>query len=447
MFDLWFFFLAIVLIILACIVIIICINRFEIAVLIVAVSPWFSAAFSKEETAILANDDPTFASYIRIGLLMMMGIVGLVKFIKNKDFKLGSIPLHFILMGLFISWALISVIYSIDQRFTFIRAASFLATFFFLLGLYTWLLDSNKIDSVMNALSLIIIFYIVTNLLSIVLFPSKAWYYDTGRFRGLWGQPNALGSISMISYPVLLWKFQRSDLKHKLLIGGLTVCCALMHILSGSRGSLIATIIGITIWFIVQKKSMKLILFVVGLSILVSIVLEHSLSRFQRETNPDTITGLTGRTEFWEAALTLIGERPFLGYGYQVEGKVWSDPRFFRDEIVLWSGSARTSLHNGYISVAISLGVIALLLWIGLLLIPLLRCLKAPTSDYKAYALTIMSMALILNLIETILTGHGSMTAISYWIAWVVAGYLSQVDNTNIMYTQEQQLAVAEYNY
>ena len=162
MFDLWFIFLAIVLIILAWITIVICIDRYEIAVAIVAVSPWFSAAFSKEEIAILSSDDPTFASYIRIGLLMMMGIVGFIRFIKKKDIKLGSIPLHFILMGLFISWAFISVIYTIDQRFTFIRAASFLAIFFFLIGLYTWLLDSNKIDSVMNALLLVIIFYTVT---------------------------------------------------------------------------------------------------------------------------------------------------------------------------------------------------------------------------------------------------------------------------------------------
>jgi O-antigen ligase len=150
-------------------------------------------------------------------------------------------------------------------------------------------------------------------------------------------------------------------------------------------------------------------------------VVQVTPSSFERE-GTYSATNLTERPEFWRASLTLILERPILGFGYAVEGAIWSDPRFNRPEYSLWSGSARASLHNGYLSVAVGLGVGGLLVWCVLLFRPLWRFRLLPYSNYKGLALAVMVSSLLLNVIETEIGG----TATVFWIIWVTAGKVSQ---------------------
>ena len=54
--------------------------------------------------------------------------------------------------------------------------------------------------------------------------------------------------------------------------------------------------------------------------------------------------------------IILIAERLLTGYGYSVGGKVFEDPRFYKGGMQLWSGNARESLHQGYLSICVEVG-------------------------------------------------------------------------------------------
>ena len=102
-----------------------CLKQFNFAVILIVASPLFSTVFSPNSP----NPDPNpgIGSYLRIGLLTIMGSVGLFKFIKSKIPLSEKVNSAFIILGLFILLAVISSSYSIDPYYSFIRSTSFVA--------------------------------------------------------------------------------------------------------------------------------------------------------------------------------------------------------------------------------------------------------------------------------------------------------------------------------
>jgi hypothetical protein len=398
-----------------------CNERYEVAIFLVAVSPLVSAIFfpATTEVDIDAAQEPAIGSYLRIGLLSLAGAVGMFRFIKAWRMGRRGLPGELLLLGGFLIFALLSTSYSIDQQYTFIRSASFAALFGFLLGLHSWIDSERRLDQTLHILFIMVFLVAVINVVALAALPERAWYGT--RFQGLWSHPNSMGSFCMLAYPLLLWVYPRGTRLKKflLVILGLTLFC--LHLLTGSRGSLIAAVCGICIWSIVQRKPIRLILLSGAISIAAFIVTQVTPSSFERD-GTYSATDLSERPEFWSASLTLIGERPMLGYGYAVEGGIWTDPRFNRPDYSLWTGTARTSLHNGYLSVAVGLGLGALLVWCVLLFLPLWRFRLLPYSDYKGFALAVLVSFLLLNGIESEIGG----TATVFWIIWVIAGKVSQ---------------------
>jgi O-antigen ligase len=405
-----------------------CNKRYEIAIFLVAVSSWITQAFvpATIDVDIDAMQEPVFGSYLRIGILSLTGAIGLLRFIQTWRQGGRRFPVELLLLGGFLFFALLSSSYSIDQQYTLIRSTSFLALFGFLLGLYSWIDSEQRLNQTLYILFLVVALVTVLNAVALVAFPGRAWYGD--RFQGLATHPNSMGSFCMLAYPLLFWVYPRSTPAKKVMVAIISLTLLFLHLLSGSRGSLMAAIGGIAVWAIVQRKPLHLVLLSSVITIGALIVTQVTPKGYERDEGYSA-TDLTDRPEFWAASLTLIRERPILGYGYSVEGGVWSDPRFNQPELGLWSGTPRTSLHNGYISVAIGLGVGALLVWCVLLLMPLWRFRILPYSDYKGLALAVIVSSLLLNVVETEIGG----TAAVFWIVWVVAGKVSQALSVHSM--------------
>jgi len=427
MFDIWQIFFLLTILLIALSLGLISVQRFEIAVLLVAFSPWISAIFIPNAPLSVNAHEASVGSYLRISALLLMGGVGIVKYFQSWPTHQGKLPLRIALLGLFLIITLISTVYSIDKKFTFVRSASFVAVFGFLLGLDVWLKEKADLDRVLNIIYYLVNFFVVASLIALFVFPEKVWLWNApNRFQGIWNHPNTMGSFCMISYPIFLWKYARSSVQGKWLISILFIITVGLHILTGSRGSILASLIGISIWFIVRRKNVKLFLYLGISSFVLLLILALNPSRFEREEKPESFTYLTGRTEFWKAALVLIKEKPIFGYGYDVEGKVWQDPRFNNPKLYLWSGSARTSLHNGYISVAIGVGIFGFLIWCILLFFPYWQFAKLKPSDYKGFVLSVFTMIILLNLIETTITGGQSMASMVFWITWIMGGRIPQ---------------------
>jgi O-antigen ligase len=398
-----------------------CNKSFETAIFLVALSPLLSAVFfpSTPDVDIDAAPEPALGSYMRIGLLSLTGAVGLLRFIRSWSSGRRQLPLELLLLGGFLFFALLSTGYSIDQRYTFIRSASFFALFGFLLGLYSWIDSQERLNQALFALFGAVSVVTAVNIAALVLFPGRAWYGN--RFQGLWSHPNAMGVFCMLAYPLLLWVYPRCTPFKKTLVAAQMMTLFGLHLLTGSRGSLMAAVCGIFAWSIIQRKPLRFISLLGVISTGALIITWVTPSSFEREGSYSA-TDLTDRPEFWSASLTLIRERPMLGYGYAVEGGVWTDPRFNQPDLSLWTGTARTSLHNGYLSVAVGLGIGALLIWCVLLFMPLWRFRHVPYSDYKGFVFAVMVSYLLLNGIETEIGG----TAAAFWIVWIIGGRVSQ---------------------
>jgi len=162
------------------------------------------------------------------------------------------------------------------------------------------------------------------------------------------------------------------------------------------------------------------------LAIVATLVIGSSIPKsFQRESGGG-LTDLTGRPEFWKAAWIMFKERPFHGYGYEVAGRIWEDPRFFRPGYRLWSGSARTSLHDGYLSVTLGLGIPGLLIWLAILFSPFrfLRLILARPEGLVC--VVIMTELLVLNFVEDAISTSRGLGSLVFWVFWLVAQVLGR---------------------
>lgn len=410
---------------------------FEATIFIVALSPWISALFLYDMTKRIGISETTYGSYIRISLLLIAGAIGFGKYMQTVFKTHEKLPFEFKIMIAFICLALVSTFYSIDAFFTSIRAISSISFFLFLIGYYFWLTDIKKIEHTFTLLFWFIVFNSLANLAALFLLGNRVWMGTSdARFSGLWTHPNMMGSYCMISYPILYWKFLRSKLGSKIQILGLAAMMFLMHYLTGSRTSLLLSVFGITLYMLLQRNKMN---FIIALLIGVfagTVIITHTnfLNIFERKSEVgNSMTTLTGRTDIWEASFQLIKERPIEGYGYAVDGKIFSDYRFYNPKLMLWSGTSRLSLHNGFLSVAVGLGIFGLVMWIIILFLPYFKFLFFQENDFRPLLITLMSILFVSNLVEGSIDPGGTITAIFFWFAWAVS---SKFTSTNLIQKQ-----------
>jgi O-antigen ligase len=404
-----------------------CIKRYEFAVFVIVLSPWVTAILLPEDATGISEEAVGIGSSIRVIIVGLIGIIGFLQFIKLRKTSEQKISNQFYFLGLFLLLALLSISYSLDQKYTAIRSLNFVAFYFFLLGLNYWLYCEENLNITLNACFWAITLCLTVNALSLITFPEKAWLFN--RFRGLLGHSNSMGVFCMVSYPILLWKYWHCQSKLKYISICLVFLCVILHLLTGSRTSLAASVFGIAIWFAIYKKKRQLAIFFAAIfcCFIIFVGYEYTPSRFARERS-SSLSHLTGRPEIWEAGFTLARERPILGYGYSVGGKVFEDPRFYDARLEMWSGNPRASLHNGYLSVFIGIGSVGLIVFCISLFLALWNCLRAPNSSYKAFVISIISMALLVNCFETAIVGGRSIDSVVMWIAWVIAGRMIKVD-------------------
>lgn len=412
--DLFFIQIAAILIIILAIIFYFSIQYFELAIFIVFFIPRITDFFFLDLTGNEIETESGIGSYIRVGTYIFIGFIGLFKFIQHWNTHKGRIPYHFILFFVFISFGFISISYSIDPFISFIRSSTIFFQFLFLLGLYYWLEEEKKVDNTYQTLYILSIVFIAFNLIVTVLFPSRVWYApDPDRYMGFFTQPNTLGEYCTLFTPIILWKIFNIRERNGIIISSIILLTNIIFLLlSGSRTSILLTLIIVTLWLYFRKKKLWLVIWLIVLTIGVVWAIEflpENLKRKDRE-----ITTLTGRDDFWSGGLILLSEQPWLGYGYQVEGKIWEDSRFYDPNYKLWSGTSRTSLHNGYLSVAIGLGVPGLILFLTIIFLPLIKLKLNKINKNLIVAITILISFYIGNFVEAAI-------GFTFWFFWVIA--------------------------
>ncbi len=407
------------------IVMIIGLKRFELAVAGIAFSPFLAAVLALISSEGELTAEETIGSYVRIGLIFLMGSIGLIKFLHHQTSRAEKLPLPLKFLGAFLILAVFSTSYSIDWYYTLIRSLSFMALFAFLLGLYAWLNDPQRRNKVFYLLFFVLLVILIANAASLVLLRESAWWIkNPSRFIGLLGHPNTLGAFCMVCYPIALWRMAQVKSWRKLEGGLFILVAAGLHLITGSRSSILAGLVGMLTWFFVTRQRIKPIVLSVFIAALVMVLIETTpIERsFERTVNTErSVTTLTGRSEFWMVSLELIKERPLLGYGFGTAGKILAESELHNPDIRLWSGSAKTSLHNGYLTIASGTGTFGFILWIVLLLMPVWWLRQLRPLSLRAVVLAVMISCLLLNFAEDAIDAGTSLPALIFWMAWVTA--------------------------
>jgi hypothetical protein len=240
------------------------------------------------------------------------------------------------------------------------------------------------------------------------------------RFRGLTENPDTIGSYGVIGVPLMLGLALAATGRRRVVWGVAASAVAAATIASGSRA---ATAIAFLQTLALLAPSLRRRARIVGAVaclaglavVLVAVLLPHV---FARAVRPGSFAGLGGRTQAWQGALHLIGQRPFHGYGFGAEEFAFSA---YRDahpveytHIVLQGGF----VHESYLGLAVQLGIFGAALGAALLLIPLVALCRRTRLE-RIWRLSLgagLTGALLNGLFSSSLFSVGNVLTPSVWV-------------------------------
>lgn len=309
--------------------------------------------------------------------------------------------------------AITSAIWSIDAELSFRRGIAVLATT--LLGVY--LAARFEWIAALRLLAWIWFGLMAASLVAGIVAPgfSHAGEIHPGAWIGGWSEKNALGghaSRASFLFAFLAWRDARY---RRWWLGALAISLVLV-IMSKSATSLLGAGLGLGVlgaaWWMLKGRRWSLALVwggvtVVGLAILVYL------------TAPALLLGLigkdetlTGRTDIWVELLNAISQKPALGYGYLAFWGLDSEPRYWLQRAVDWNAP---SGHNGWLDLAISLGLVGVGLFAIDMAVNLWRAgrlsLRSPTG---VFAIGFLAQFLLFAMSESILLAQNSILWATY---------------------------------
>jgi len=258
----------------------------------------------------------------------------------------------------------------------------------------------------------------ILSILVIVCFPGIAIdsdQYDSA-WKGVFVTKNSLGRLMAYSIVLIMVRFFLEK-QFKLVQFLYLMFSVLLLLLSGAKTGIVVVIaMGCIILFLRSKRliSKKLMLSIAGIALLllVSIVnyLEALLELFGKDLT------FTGRTVLWALSIEKLLEKPFWGYGYDAFWLGWDGPSADIWNILRWEPPHS---HNGFIDVALDLGLVGLAIFTIGYLVNLRRAFKF--SSISIYPFVTAVFILFYNISESSFLVPNSF----FWIIYVaMLGYM-----------------------
>jgi O-Antigen ligase len=299
---------------------------------------------------------------------------------KSGIFKRGC------LMGytVFLGWAAVSVTYSLYPELSLSRVLRAALIFGAVSFIASQVRSAHDIQRILERYLAANAILVALNLIAAVAFPHRVavdtgdgalpvgiftWIQDASgfvRFSGFLGGPNEIGGLmpGTVCAGLALWHaLSRRQRRTLVCIIAVSVVLAAMADSRTSFVALGAGLAGICVWEYRFRGFAACVFTVALLGATYNALGPTQKHYFNREV--DT---LTGRTTEWRFELRKLAERPLIGYGFSTEGAIFED-RYF-PEWTAFSGGARESLQNGYLSVALGLGIPAFIFWLSIYLMP-----------------------------------------------------------------------------
>jgi exopolysaccharide production protein ExoQ len=309
--------------------------------------------------------------------------------------------------------AMASALWSVGPELSFRRSVALLATTMmgvYLAARFDWLTALRLLGAVWFLL-------MAASFIAGLVAPGFARMSEVhvGAWVGGWSEKNALGGHAARASFLLAFLAWRDPAYRRWWIGGALLALVLV-IFSSSATALLGAGVGLGMlfaaWWMLKGKHWSLALVWCGATILGLVVLAYI-------TMPDVLLGLlgkdetlTGRTDIWASLGEAIEERPVLGYGYLAFWGLDSEPRYWLERAVDWNAP---SGHNGWLDLAISLGVVGVAIYTIDLVITLWRAGRLSlSSPAGVFALGFLAQFLLFAMSESIIIAQNSILWATY---------------------------------
>lgn len=292
--------------------------------------------------------------FVCYGLIISAGLLFYPKFKFRRPTRVDFIA-FLLLMFAFYSYS-----FSFEPKLTLLRSTANLLMYIAIFWtLWISCRNSSEVRNYVQALIWVWIVYYGINVAFLFFRPQDSFQIHEAeyigfafkRFNGLTISPNAIGVFSAIILPVVLWNFQY---KKTILSLFLLLSVAFSFFYSFARDAFICGILGSSLYFYISTRVHRVFIIVCTLaSILLMIFYVELFGLFLPPglIRIDNLLMLGGRVEAWQAALELIHERPWRGYGFGVEELLFD--RFH----YVFQVHAGGTVHNSFLGLALQIGL------------------------------------------------------------------------------------------
>ena len=380
-------------------------DAYVILVLVLSTGAFFTVFVDTDDLAVSSKGSPIFT--IMWGLIYAISLLRILARRHETTKLLQTNKALLLLAGL----AVASTYWSLDRSATLHAVGGLILT-------AVVALDLSIHYSIRQLLRFICIAFVIVAVLSIVvevvlpgIVPGQEM--EGAAWHGVFGYKNVFGKVICFGTLACVAMIDR----FRLLRGFAVVFGLALTVLSRSTsavGFLAFMLIIFALWPIFKLRPTPR-RFAIAALILVALtsiyVISQNFSRITALLDKDP--RLTGRVDLWQLAISDIEAQPMLGYGYQAFWSYNSVPARRIREAVNWDAVPHS--HNGYIEMALSLGLTGLVAY-GVLCWTLTRraylfFMHGP-ENYRRWPLTFLVFTLAYQCTEGTAVGGG--------IFWIV---------------------------
>ncbi|NMF82942.1 O-antigen ligase family protein [Nodosilinea sp. P-1105] len=271
----------------------------------------------------------------------------------------------------------------------------------------------------------------IINILYLVGYPDLAFHTDiehSGALRGVYSQKNELAQVAVFSSLVFFVLNRNTSGKSRTItnifsLTGFFLWMLLLFITDSKTGLLVFFFV---LFIYTAAKVMRFRGYGFVLSVILGMLTITSLTLILF-SNADEKIGflgrdltLTGRTNIWNATISMISQRPLLGYGRDA---FWNLNTSIPYQIGLSLDSRATYMpphsHNGFIDLTAELGLIGLLIFLFILIQSFFIAVQTVQSSNNTEYLWLVSYItffILYNLTESSILKHNSLL----WVTFVM---------------------------
>jgi O-antigen ligase len=324
--------------------------------------------------------------------------------------------------GIYLIWALFSVSYSILPAVSIARAVAAILPFLAFCAIAAEVRSGEDARRMMGILLAGCGIVVAANYLAILIQPGTAWQIDTEegmlRFVGFLTEPNEIGNLMLATIGAGVGYWPIASKGKKVLAAAAMIGALAQGVMADSRSPIVGLVIGTGVYLVWKYRAKG----VIGIVVLCAFfyTAAHAIPSMHEYLDRGDVASFTGRQVAWDFAVSKVKERPLMGYGYEVEGQILSS-QYFPGWDSVWSLGYQSSLHDGYVSRAVSLGIPALLFWVFIILRPTVSCFLRDGDPWKLRSMVPLAIlpVLILDFTESVVDFR-SFAGILLALAWAM---------------------------